>query len=52
MYGDCKALGIKDAEPLVVNAGASVVDFDHIIESKETTLEDEIWSPPMTRIMS
>ena len=41
MYRDCKALGIKDARPLVVNAGASVVDFDHIIEENGK----EIWSP-------
>ncbi len=45
MYRDCKALGIKDARPLVVNAGASVVDFDSIIETKETDTADEIWSP-------
>lgn len=45
MYRDCKALGVKDARPLVVNAGASVVDFDHIVEEKTTDLPDEIWSP-------
>ncbi|MBO4333374.1 MAG: strawberry notch family protein [Paludibacteraceae bacterium] len=45
MYRDCKALGIKDARPLVVNSGASVVDFDNIIEEKETETPDEIWSP-------
>lgn len=45
MYRDCKALGIKDARPLVVNAGASVVDFDHIVEEKSSDLPDEIWSP-------
>lgn len=45
IYRDCKALGIKDARPLVVNAGASVVDFDHIIEEKEKGAPDEIWSP-------
>lgn len=45
MYRDCKALGIKDARPLIVNAGASVVDFDHIIEEKEKGAPDEIWSP-------
>lgn len=45
MYRDCKALGIKDARPLVVNAGASVVDFDNVLEKKETFDEDEIWSP-------
>lgn len=45
MYRDCKALGIKDARPLVVNAGASVVDFDHIIEENGKEVSDEIWSP-------
>ena len=45
MYRDCKALGIKDARPLVVNAGVSVVDFDHIIEEKGKETPDEIWSP-------
>lgn len=43
MYRDCKALGIKDARPLVVNEGATVVDFDHLLEENEK--EDEIWSP-------
>ena len=32
MYRDCKALGIGDARPLVVNRGVSVVDFDSIVE--------------------
>lgn len=45
MYRDCKALGIKDARPLVVNTGTAVVDFDNIIEDKETDTPDEIWSP-------
>ncbi len=45
MYRDCKALGIKDARPLVVNSGASVVDFDNVIEEKEPDTSDEIWSP-------
>lgn len=45
MYRDCKALGIKDARPLVVNAGASVVDFDNLIEDKGKKTPDEIWSP-------
>ena len=30
MYRDCKALGIADARPLVVNVGASVVDLSLI----------------------
>ncbi len=45
MYRDCKALGIKDARPLVVNSGASVVDFDNVIEEQEPDTSDEIWSP-------
>lgn len=46
MYRDCKALGIKDARPLVVNAGASVVDFDHVVEQKDKdNTPDDIWSP-------
>lgn len=45
MYRDCKALGIKDARPLVVNAGVSVVDFDVVVEDKGTEDVDEIWSP-------
>ena len=39
------ALGIKEARPLVVNAGVSVVDFDHVVEQKATCTSDEIWSP-------
>lgn len=45
MYRDCKALGIKDARPLVVNAGVSVVDFDKVAETAEVDLPDEIWTP-------
>ena len=45
MYRDCKALGIKEARPLVVNNGASVVDFDKIVENKDIDAPDEIWSP-------
>ena len=43
MYRDCKALGIGKARPLVMNAGASVVDFDHALESEAENGEDEIW---------
>ena len=32
MYRDCKALGIKDARPLIVNNGTSIVDFDQFID--------------------
>lgn len=45
MYRDCKALGIKDARPLVVNSGVSVVDFDIVVEEKGAEAVDEIWSP-------
>ncbi|MCM1141450.1 MAG: strawberry notch family protein, partial [Muribaculum sp.] len=45
MYRDCKALGIKDARPLILNQKVSVVDFDKIIEDGEAPQTDEIWSP-------
>ena len=47
MYRDCKALGIKDARPLVVNAGVAVVDFDNVVEveAEGKDGQDEIWSP-------
>lgn len=45
MYRDCKALGIKDARPLIVNTSVSIVDFDKPIEDKSAPLTDEIWSP-------
>lgn len=45
MYRDCKALGIKDARPLVVNNGVSVVDFDHVVKDVADEKEDELWSP-------
>lgn len=44
MYRDCKALGIKDARPLIVNPRVSIVDFDKPIEDKSSPLTDEIWS--------
>lgn len=34
MYRDCKALGIKEAKPLVVNKGVSVVDFDKVVDEE------------------
>lgn len=45
MYRDCKALGVKDARPLIVNTRVSIVDFDKPIEDKSAPLTDEIWSP-------
>ena len=45
MYRDCKALGLADARPLVLNQKVAVVDFDHPIETASETPTDEIWSP-------
>ncbi|MCM1067475.1 MAG: strawberry notch family protein [Muribaculaceae bacterium] len=45
MYRDCKALGIMNARPLILNQKVSVVDFDKIIEGEDEPLTDEIWSP-------
>ena len=45
MYRDCKALGIKDARPLILNLRASIVDFDKPVEEDKTPQTDEIWSP-------
>lgn len=45
MYRDCKALGIKDARPLILNLKASIVDFDKPVEDDNAPLTDEIWSP-------
>lgn len=45
MYRDCKALGIKDARPLVVNAGVSVVDFDQEETAETSDWSDDIWLP-------
>ena len=45
MYRDCKALGIKDARPLILNLKASIVDFDKPVEDVKAPLTDEIWSP-------
>lgn len=49
MYRDCKALGIKDARPLIVNAGVSVVDFDQEEEVESPDCCDDIWSPSEER---
>lgn len=32
MYRDCKALGISDATPLIINKGVTVVDFDKVVD--------------------
>lgn len=45
MYRDCKALGIKDARPLIVNTRVSIVDFEKPIEDKDEIPSDEIWTP-------
>ena len=44
MYRDCKALGISQARPLILNTKVSIVDFDNPIEEEETKAEDEIWT--------
>lgn len=45
MYRDCKALGIKDARPLIINTRVSIVDFDKPLEDDDPTPIDEIWTP-------
>lgn len=45
MYRDCKALGIKDARPLILNLRASIVDFDKPVDEDKSPRIDEIWSP-------
>lgn len=45
MYRDCKALGIKDARPLILNSKVSIVDFDKPIEEDPAPSVDEIWTP-------
>lgn len=44
MYRDCKALGIKDARPLILNLKASIVDFDNPVDEENAPLTDEIWT--------
>lgn len=45
MYRDCKALGIKDARPMILNTKVSIVDFDKPLEDESLSAKDEIWSP-------
>lgn len=45
MYRDCKALGIKDVRPLILNLRASIVDFDRPIDDEKAPQTDEIWTP-------
>lgn len=45
MYRDCKALGINQARPLILNTKVSIVDFDKPCEDESSKAEDEIWSP-------
>lgn len=45
MYRDCKALGIAESRPLVLNQKVTVVDFDNPIETIPKNPTDEIWSP-------
>lgn len=44
MYRDCKALGIADARPLIVNSKVAIVDFDRPISSTKISQADEVWS--------
>ena len=44
MYRDCKALGIKDARPLILNLRASIVDFDKPVDDVKAPQTDEIWT--------
>lgn len=45
MYRDCKALGIQNARPLILNQKVSIVDFDKPVADERIPAEDEIWSP-------
>lgn len=45
MYRDCKALGIKDARPLILNQRVSIVDFDKPLDEEGFSPTDEIWNP-------
>ena len=45
MYRDCKALGIKGSRPLILNLGATIVDFDIPVVEEEADQDDEIWDP-------
>lgn len=40
MYRDCKALGIKDARPLILNQRASIVDFDKPIDTDNAPTDE------------
>lgn len=51
MYRDCKALGIKDARPLIVNTSVSIVDFDKPIEDKSARLPIKSGARKMMRTM-
>lgn len=43
MYRDCKALDIQSKRPFIVNAGASIVDFDIEKESDYAEDYENIW---------
>ncbi|MCH5347361.1 MAG: strawberry notch family protein [Muribaculaceae bacterium] len=45
MYRDCKALGIHEARPLILNKKVSIVDFDKPVDEEPAPSVDEIWSP-------
>lgn len=44
MYRDCKALGIAQEVPMVLNKNVSVVDFDQLAASAVRDGEDENWN--------
>ena len=50
MYRDCKALGIQDARPMILNTKVSIVDFDKPIENEKVNSKDEIWTPDLEDI--
>lgn len=45
IYRDCKALGIQNARPLILNQRVSIVDFDKPLDDDSISPVDEIWSP-------
>ena len=45
IYRDCKALGIQEARPMILNTKVSIVDFDKPIEDEKINSKDEIWTP-------
>lgn len=44
MYRDCKAVGIPNARPLIVNPRVAIVDFDMPVYDDMSAKADEVWS--------